>query len=349
MPEEENTSSGTTPGEQRPGRRPTVIRSVGAPPQETPTAAKPKVKPTVMVNTGPTAFPVHEASAPAPASFVAKPTCMPGTIRQRIPVTLAELQKKQAQIQQPVLEEALRLLQGFSPDIANDETAIYWGHETQKRNSEIASRSLALSQSEIVTTTSRHIARMVELLGLVRLEKVFETGSGFFANMFRAATHDIDTPKELEEAMREIGQIVSLVTGSIQQLLDLKTKVEALSTEVEKICTEAQAASIAADCIADYFTGLSRPDLAQRFTERSMSLTATIAQIQSGSSIRSIQIEQPLQLINIVQNVVLVTLPGLIGDIAAMQTMMQGSRKPTPTQISELSGKMKSTLQILKV
>jgi hypothetical protein len=191
---------------------------------------------------------------------------------------------------------------------------------------------------------------MMEILGSIRIEKVFGRHSNsFFARTLGRATREIDTPEELEEAEREIEQLVSLVNGSISQLLDLKTKAEQLSAEIEKVRFEAEASAIAALFISEYMAKHSHGDIAQRFTERGMSLTATCAQIQGGSSIRLLQIEQPLQLISVVQNVVLVTLPGLIASIAALQTMAKSSNKPTVTQIDELGDQIQKTLQSLKV
>lgn len=79
-----------------------------------------------------------------------------------------------------------------------------------------------------------------------------------------------------------------------------------------------------------------------------MSLTQTVAQIRSGASLREVQIEQPLRLIEAIQNVALVMVPGFLGSIAALTTMLDSNRKLTPTEAGELTYQLRSILQQLQ-
>jgi len=363
-PEEDRNSPGTMSGENDVVRHPTAMPSGGhqKPQKNTPTVigmgnGAQASKPTIITVSRRTSIGPTKMAPTAPmklesvhSSLVTKPSAIPGTIRKRIPVTSEELRREQANTQPVVLERVLQLVQEFSPDTANDRVAVLWGSQIQQGYSDVVSQGLQLSRSEVLVKTSRYIERMMEILGSIRLEKVLcKKSDSFLAKALGRVSKEIDTLMELEEAEREIEQLVSLVNASIHPLLDLKTKAEKLSVEVERVRVEADASSIAALCICKYFSLNSRTDLSQIFTDRSMSLTATCAQIKSGSSIRQIQIEQPLRLINIAQNVVLVTLPGLIANISALQTMAKGTNKPTVTQIGELGDQIQKTLQSLKV
>ncbi len=361
MPEENTNSPGKT-GEQK-TVRPTAMPSGGT---DKPSVSKPTVMGGSVQKVGPTVFKASEErkagptrigaanSAPSfpepdwPQTF--KPSAMPGTIRSRISVTLSDLEKVQARIQQPVLTRAIQMVQEFSPDAATISSAVLFGSDIQERHNALVTEGLKLARSEIFAKASRQIGRMMEILRLIRLEKVFgKRSGGFLSRTLKRASQEIDTPEELEDAEREIEQIVALVNNSIGKLLELKAEAESLSAEIEKIRLESEAASVAALYIADYLAKRSRPDIASRFTERSVSLTATSAQIQGGSSIRLLQIEQPLQLISVVQNVVLVTLPGLIASISAMQTMLKGANQPTVTQIDELGDQIRQILDSIKL
>jgi len=68
-----------------------------------------------------------------------------------------------------------------------------------------------------------------------------------------------------------------------------------------------------------------------------MSLTQTVAQIRSGVSLREMQIEQPLRLIGAIQNVAIVTVPGYLGSVASLTTMLKSNRSLTPTETGELA------------
>jgi hypothetical protein len=79
-----------------------------------------------------------------------------------------------------------------------------------------------------------------------------------------------------------------------------------------------------------------------------MSLTQTLAQIRGSNSVRKVQTEHPLRLITTVQNVALVTVPGLIGNMVSLKAMLEGSRKPTVTDVGELSDQVQGILQQLQ-
>ena len=63
---------------------------------------------------------------------------------------------------------------------------------------------------------------------------------------------------------------------------------------------------------------------------------------------RALQIEQPLRLVAAIQNVALVTVPGLLGGIAALAAMLEERRQVTPTQAGELAYQLRTILQQLK-
>ena len=124
-------------------------------------------------------------------------------------------------------------------------------------------------------------------------------------------------------------------------------KLARTAARIEGMGDEAEASALAASFLSDHLR-VSRPPLSQRFLERAMSLTQTVAQIRSGASMRDVQIEQPIRLIGAIQNVALVMVPGFLGSIASLTTMLENNRKLTPTEAGELSYQLRNILQQLK-
>lgn len=79
-----------------------------------------------------------------------------------------------------------------------------------------------------------------------------------------------------------------------------------------------------------------------------MSLTQSGVQIRGSTTITAAQIEQPLRLIDAIQNVALVTLPGWLGNIASLSVLFPGERKLTPTEAGELVRQLRNIVEQLK-
>ncbi|WP_244440084.1 hypothetical protein [Mesorhizobium metallidurans] len=290
-----------------------------------------------------------EAEAPARTRLAARPTVIPGVERKRIAAELSDIKKLSPLAKPAVLEQTLRLIQSFVVESARDRQAVLWGHRLQQDYSDLVSRTLELSQADVLKRSTGYVGRMTDILGSIDIEAVCGAPSraGVFGQYFKKTNSRIDTAGELDTARIELDQLVRLMGEALEQLLSFKETLEQHARRIEDIGDEAEASALAASFLSDHLRA-SRPPLSQRFLERGMSLTQTVAQIRSGASMREVQIEQPLRLIGAIQNVALVMVPGFLGSIAALTTMLDSNRKLTPTEAGELAYQLRNILQQLK-
>jgi len=357
MPRDKDAEPSLPGGKDGPRRpRPTVIGGPGGFQRKPEVAARERdravtgPKPSVMTPPAHVARPAPQAATPKPGNAgVVRPTAIPGYERKRIAVDRADLARLSPQSGTSVLEEARRLIGTFVVEGARDRQVVLWGHRLQQDFSELVSRSLELSQAEIVKRVTAHIGRMSEILGAIDLEAVCGVGSGrgLFTQYLATVNSRIDTPDELLRARVELDQLLALMSAALEPLLALKDALERHSRRIDEVGDEVEAAALAAEFLSAHLAGSAKP-LSQRFLERSMSLTQTVAQIRGGASMRALQIEQPLRLVAAIQNVALVTVPGLLGGIAALTAMLEEKRQVTPTQAGELAYQLRTILQQLK-
>jgi hypothetical protein len=74
-----------------------------------------------------------------------------------------------------------------------------------------------------------------------------------------------------------------------------------------------------------------------------MSLSATAAQMRQGDALHRLQLQQPLDLIGIIQNVALVALPGFLAGLAALLALAT-SRGASPTEARDMSWRLRDLL-----
>lgn len=310
-------------------------------------------KPTVMTAQSLAARPSRapaQVNAPSPRNAgPARPTAIPGVARKRIAVDRADLARLSPQSAPGVLDEARRLVQAFVVEGARDRQAVLWGHRIQQDYSELVSRSVELSQADVMKRVTAHLGRMTDILGAIDLEAVcgVAPARGLLTQYLKTVNSRIDTPEELQRARVELDQLLMLMGGALEPLMSFKDTLERHSRRIEEIADEVEAAALAAEFLAAHLGDSAKP-LSQRFLERSMSLTQTVAQIRGSASMRTLQIEQPLRLIGAIQNVALVMVPGWLGSIAALATMLEEKRQVTPTQAGELTYQLRTILQQLK-
>ncbi len=336
-------------GGDRGGPRPTVIAMPDRPGRQS--AVKLPARPTVIDIAAPAAKParIPPPDPPAPERKSFAPTAMVGVTSPRIAVTPADLQALSPGVRPEVAEAALRLVQAFAPANLTDRKVVMWGHPLQQDYSDLVSRTLDLSQSDILRNVTAHVGRMIEILGAIDIEAVCGAApaSGVFGQYLKSVNSRIDTPAELLRARDELGQLIHLMNAAFGDLIGFKEVVEQHARQIDALGDAAEAAALAALFLSKHFSR-TEPAQAQRFTERSMSLTQTVAQIRSGGAMRSAQIEQPLALIATIQNVALVMVPGWLGSIAALTTMLDTNRQPTPTEARELAFQLRDILLKLK-
>jgi hypothetical protein len=315
------------PGENSNGPKPTVV----TPPPRRKRVAAPATP---------------AASATPPAGL--QPTAIPGTERKRIAVTASQLRALSPGCDAATCERALALLAGFVVEKASERKAILWGHDIQRAYSELVTETLALSQTPIFRKVEGYVGRMVEILSAIDVAAASGAARGGIASVFRGVNNRIDTPEELAVAQRELDLLVKHLGQGLDELLDLKDRLESQAADLERLAGEAEAGALAALFLAQHFER-EKPGLAQCFTQRSMSLTQTLAQIRQNDTVREIQIKYPLRLVSVIQDVALVAMPDVIASIASVVTLVARKASLSPTEAGELNYKLRDILGKLAV
>lgn len=313
---------------------------------------KGKLRPTIVTT------PLRRASVPSAntassvqsragaTQTIAQPTVVAGTARERIKVTAADLRILLASAPAGVIEAALALLTAFVIAKANERKAILWGHDLQKSYADAVAEALALSQAPVMRKATGHIARMLEILGSFDVMSVVEP-SGGISRFLKGMNNKTDTIGELVASRKELDQIVRLMDDALGELIDLKDKLEKNARALEAIAKDAESHALAALYLSEYLRP-ERPAIAERFVERSMSLTQTVAQIRGNSVVRDMQLEQPIRMISSIQHVTTVSMPDLLSSLAAINSLAVQNTMISPTAASELNYKLQDVIRQLK-
>ncbi len=292
----------------------------------------------------PSALP-SERREPHQAMPVGQPTAIPGEARKRIFVTVQELQALSPATAPNVCQMAAQLLQAVVAEKLNEREVILWGHSIQVSYSELVNQMLKLSQSSVLGKVQGYLNRMITLLSAIDVLAVCGyDSSGIFGQFTKSMNTRIDTPQELWQAQNELGQLVQYMSKALNDLLNLKVQIEQNSSLLNQIDEELEASAVAALFLSNHFNG---SPFAQIFMDRSMSLTQTLLQIRQEDAVRKIQIDQPLMLISLIQNVALVSMPGLLSSISSIITLTQ-SKAISPTEAGEINYQLQETINQLR-
>ncbi len=317
--------------------RPTVIGPTGAS-LRSPAASSPPL--------GPAPEPARRVPAASPVTR--QPTAIPGAQRKRIEVTMRDLQALSPGAAAGVYKEALALLGEFVVDKVSQRKAILWGHDVQKSYGDRVTEMLALARSPVLIRVEGHLARMMDILGSIDLMAVCgHGGSSVVGRLFQGINRRIDTPGELARAQAELEQLLALMGAALDPLLDLKDRLLRLAGSMERAAEQIEASALGALFLSGRLPQ-DDAELAQRFAERSMSLTQTLAQMQQAGSTRDLQIEHPVRLISAIQNVALVMMPAFIGSIASIAALGGRNTSVSPTEASELAYRLRDMIDKLK-
>ena len=317
--------------------RPTVIGAPGAS-LRTPAGAAPQAQDVLS----PT------RRVPAATPVVRQPTAIPGAERKRIEVAVSDLQALSPGAAAGVYQQARALVGAFVVDKASQRKAILWGHNLQQVHGDLVTEMLALARSPVLRQVEGYLARMMDILGSIDLMAVCgHGGDSLVGRLFQGINSRIDTPGELAQAQAELEQLLALMGGALDPLLDLKDRLLRLSGSMEGTAAQVEASAIGALFLSER---LRQDDaaLAQCFVERSMSLTQTLAQMRQAGSTREMQIEQPIRLIGAIQNVALVVMPAFIGSIASIATLSASKTTISPTEAGELAYRLRDIISQLK-
>lgn len=341
--------SGKSGTEEPPGRlRPTIIRQMDR--TRRASSSQNVNAQSGEVGTGgtkPAVLAVEHPQSGKPGRVITAPTAIPGVERKRIVVVSADIERLSPGVAPAVSGKAVRLVMSFVPEGARDRQVTMWGHAAQQDYAELVSTTLELSQAEVLIRARRYLVRIADLLDTIDLEAVCGSGlsPGLFGRLFGGGR--VDTAGKLEAARVELEQLVRLTNVTLEPLLALKASFDEQSRRLDAAWQDIEAAGLAAAFLSDHLVN-DRPELSRRLLERSMSLAQTALQIRNSASLRDSQAEQPLSLVAAIQNVVLVTLPGWLVAIAALNVASPASRQPTPTQAAELQFQLCNILQQLK-
>ncbi|MBK1683898.1 hypothetical protein [Rhodoferax fermentans] len=285
---------------------------------------------------------------PAATPVVRQPTAIPGAERKRIEVAVSDFQALSPGAAAGVYEQARALVGAFVVDKASQRKAILWGHNLQQVHGDLVTEMLALARSPVLRHVEGYLARMMDILGSIDIMAVCgHGGDSLVGRLFQGINSRIDTPGELAQAQAELEQLLALMGGALDPLLDLKDRLLRLSRSMEGTAAQVEASAIGTLFLSER---LRQGDaaLAQCFVERSTSLTQTLVQMRQAGSTREIQIEQPIRLIGAIQNVALVVMPAFIGSIASIATLSASKTTISPTEAGELAYRLRDIISQLK-
>lgn len=273
---------------------------------------------------------------------------MPGVAPRRVTVDASDLRAFAPGTRSVVVERALRHVRSIVVDGVGARDAVLWGHSLQQAYGDLVSRSLVLSGSDIFARVEAYLDRMTVILRSVDLGAIFATAapSSIIERLLDRRTGRIETQAAFQAACAEIEQLVGLIGAAQDGLLSLRDEIERLIAETDALARELEAAALAAEFLSVELRD-ERPEVARRFLERAMSLTQSVSQIVEGGPVRAEQAERPLRLVGLIQDVVLVTVPGWLAAASALRATATRAGGPTPTQTGELAHGLQGILQRL--
>lgn len=305
--------------------------------------ATPAARPPVPATPKPSA---PDPAAADPRSRELQPTAIMGKSPERLSVGAADLRRLSPQAAKPVLDAGLALLAGVVPDKLSERKAVLWGHDLQKRHAETVSKGLDLSRAPVMRRMQGHVARLLEILEGFDLAGAAAPEGRGLGGFLKALGRRTDTAAEFEAAGAELEQLVRLLNDSLEELLSLRQAMQTNAAKQNAMAAEVEAAALAALYLSEHFRAAG-PALSERFLERGMSLTQTLAQIRAHDDLRAFQLEQPMRTIAAIQNVTLVSMPDFLASLAAIGSARDATL-PTPTQSSELRFKLTHIVEQLK-
>lgn len=309
---------------------------------------RPTLRPTVVAipsRRAPEARPAPPGRPPVTSPT--GPTAIPGIARERLVATSADLRRLAPDVDRATVDRALGLIGGFVVEKASERRAILWGHDLQLDYAARAAEALDLAGAPVLERTRAYVTRMIEILSSLDPVAAVAREGGTFGGALRALGGRADTAGEIEKARAELDHLSRLMANALEELLTLKDRIERNASRLDALAGDAEAASVAALFLAEYLR-VTRPDVAERLVERSMSLTQMMAQLREHRGLREAQVNEPLRLIGALQHVALVAMPSLLSSLAAFAGHRAGGRGPTPTEAGETTRRIYEIVQQLR-
>jgi len=284
--------------------------------------------------------------APADASPERLPTTIPGVRRTTFEASPQALRAVAPEAAAGTCEAAASLLAAVPVGGMNERKAVLWGHALQKSYADAMAATLALVQDPLAGQARAHVDRMTQILAAIDLMAACGHGKGgLLARLASPLSDRIDTQARLAAALDELHVLLDHLGAATTGLADLADRLRRHAAAMDRIERDVEAAAVAALFLARHHER-EAPELARRFTDRAMSLTATVAQMRQGDAVHRLQLQQPLDLIGVIQDVALVTLPGFLSGLAALLALA-GSRGATPTDARDMHHQLRHVLNQL--
>ncbi|MDE2446885.1 MAG: hypothetical protein KGO94_11940 [Alphaproteobacteria bacterium] len=277
------------------------------------------------------------------------PTKIAGEDRNRISVSYDDLKRLAPGAPRVVVDHAMRLINSFNTATANDRRAMMWGIDVQKSYADAVNAGLDLSQSTVFSKVEGHVARTLAILQTIDILQILGPAEGNInlSRIFAGTRNKIDTLAELDEARRELDQLSKLMGTSLKELLNLKDKLAKNVQGINAIATEADSHSLAALFLSEHLLKVN-PTASEKFASRSLSLGQTHAQIREHSAINSLHVARPEQLIALVQQVALVTLPDFLAALSSILALHSRRSRISETEAREVEDKLRAIIQAIK-
>lgn len=268
-----------------------------------------------------------------------------GTTPERLEVKADELLALSPAARKTVIARALELLQQVNIAKLSDRKAILWAQDLQQYYGRQVTEALAVAQSQAFQKAESHLLRFTSILKSIDVMAACgHTGAGFLRN-FNSV---IDTPEELAGARLELDQLAKLMNEQLAELLALRDRLLAHRRITEGLAEDIESASLAALHLSGCLR-IDQPDISRHFTERSMSLTQTLAQIRANAPVNDLQAEHLVRLTNLLQQAVLISLPDLLASIAAISQLSHRTSGVSRTEADELKYKIDTIAQTLRL
>lgn len=262
---------------------------------------------------------------------------MPGTIRKGLEVTTHDLEIRFPGATPETIKRAMVVLKGTIVETLNGATCSQWGFHLQSEYTKLVDESLGLTSSASVRDGMRHAARLFVLLSEVATAFQGDGSKGMF-NWKKTAT----PWEKLAEVRVELDQLRTYLGSILGELRTTQTRLEGISDELMDYTHELDAASIAAQFLADH---LGASDArAQHLQGQSLTLAKMIAHITEGVLLRKSTIDEIDALADKIQESILVTLPAWIERIAltSQKTSVTDTERYTLRQgLEEILHKLK--------
>jgi len=297
-------------------------------PKEDPMPARPR--PTVI-----------EVAPRKPAGRATTPTVMPGSTPVRLVVDRDRLQRLDPKAGAATLACAEAILSNLIPAHLTNRQALFWAQDLQEEHGRLVGDHLDLMRHPQLRQVPAHLQRLQSLLMRFDLQAM-TAKAGLLAGVFRAASGVIDTPAELQAARAEIDHLLHLLSGAMEGLADLKSRLDLRAAKLADLGNRVEAATLAAAYLAEAAPG----PLTHAFAERRGSLAATLIHIRSAEFQHVQQSSLPARLVLAIQNLALVALPAWLERLAHFQAKLERGTRPSLTEARDLTFRLTNLIPL---